>query len=233
VAGGQLASGVSYGVTILVPGNQILATFATAPENGTAASQAAAHVTFQVSKFNFKNADGSGSTVDLKFYEPDKTLFKTVSFTGVGPPFYAFNPPTGTSNGPWSVVLAPEGTATGTLALTFADNKANTELSSTVAAGATINVEGQYADYSFNATEGEQVTFRASSFNFTNGASGGGSMVNLVFYEPDGSLYTNPHPCYFTVNYSCAPITIPVGGTWFAFLEPVGPAVGSLTLTMS
>jgi hypothetical protein len=85
-------------------------------------------------------------------------------------------------------VLEPQGLAAGTLTLTFADTVANQPLTSTTAAGATINVEGQWEDHTFNATEGDQVTFRASNFNLTNGASGGGSQVYLVFYEPNGSL---------------------------------------------
>jgi hypothetical protein len=224
-------------------GSQITCTFATAPENGTAESQAAAHVTFQVSKFDFTPG---GSTVNLEFKEPGGAQYCPAGmpvyagkcaepFTGVGPPFYAFNPPAGTSNGPWSVVVAPEGAATGTLNLTFADNVASRPLTSTTAADATINVEGQYAEYTFDATEGEKVTFHASNFSFYNGGPGGSSgTVNLVFYEPDGSLYTpNTGTCYFNGNYSCTISSMPAGGTWFAFLEPVTASVGTLTLTMS
>lgn len=127
-------------------------------------------------------------------------------------------------------MLEPQGPATGTLTLTFADTVANQPLTSTTAAGATINVEGQWEDHTFNATEGDQVTFRASNFNLTNGASGGGSQVYLVFYEPNGSLCGNLPPlgCYFTALGGSCTISPPGGGsgTRFAFLEPAGPAVG-------
>ena len=55
-----------------------------------------------------------------------------------------------------------------------------------------------------------------------------------MFYEPDGSLYTpNTGTCYFNGNYPCTISSMPAGGTWFAFLEPVTASVGTLTLTMS
>jgi hypothetical protein len=242
VPGCQLTSGESYPGTISVAGEQIPCVFyaATAPENGSAEAQAASHVTFQVSKFALTNgAAGGGSTVNLKFYKPNGTLYTPPSSTCLGyftgNNFCAFNLPAG-SNGWWRAVLEPQGRATGSLTLTFAANTANTELSSTVAAGATINVEGQWEDYTFNATEGDQVTFRASNFTFKN-ANGSGSQVYLVFYENNGSLYGSPPPqgCYFTALGGSCTISPPAGssGTWFAFLEPAGPAVGSLTLTMS
>jgi len=239
-----LTSGESYPGTIAAKDDQIpCAFYATTapPENGTAASQAAAHVTLQVSNWKI----GGGSTVDLVLYEPGHTNAylppnNTCQENGQGHDYFtgnnfcSFNLPAGT-NGWWRAVLVPEGAATGSLTLTFAANQANTELSSTIAAGPTINVEGQYADYTFNATEGQQVTFSASGFSFYNGGPGGSSgTVNLVFYEPDGSLYTpNTGTCSFNGNYRCAEITIPVGGIWFAFLEPVTASVGTLTLAMS
>ena len=231
--GCQLNSEQHWNLLFPTAGGTITCTFATAPENGTAASQAAAHVTFQVSNFNFTNgAAGGGSTVDLRFYEPDKTLYKTVSFTGVGPPFYAFNPPPGTSNGPWSVDVAPEGAGTGTLTLTYAANVALGELSSTIPVPATIPVAGQWARTTFNATEGDKVTFRDSGYDSVDG------QVFLVFYEPNGNLYGSPPPggYYFTgTGPQSYTITTPAGssGLWSAFLEPNGPAGAGLTLAMS
>jgi hypothetical protein len=237
VPGCQLTSGQTATVPISKPGNQARCDFTAPPNYGTASSLAAAHVTFQVSSFDFTPG---GSTINLEFTEPDGAQYCPAGmpvyagrcaepFTGVGPPFYAFNPPVG---GVWSVVAVPEGAATGSMKVTFAVNKANTELSPTIAAGATISIAGQYADYTFDATEGQQVTFHASTFSFYNSGSGG--TVNLVLYDPDGTLYTPPTgTCSFNGDYSCAAITMPAGGQWFAFLEPQGASVGSLTLTMS
>ena len=223
----------------------------TAPENGsaTAAAQAAAHVTLQVSSYAF----GGGSQVYLELYEAphDTTMYTPLSslsshcavtevpgvaqavpyFTGNN--FCSFNLPAGT-NGWWYAALVPQGPATGSLTMTYAANVALPELSPTIAAGATIPDAGQWAGTTFRATAGQQVTFRASDYHSVDG------QIFLVFYEPNGSLYGTLPPaastCYFTGGgASCASVTPPAGssGLWYAFLEPNGPAGGSLTLTMS
>lgn len=237
----ELTSEQSCPLTVPKQGVQFFFFATTAPpKDGSAEAQAAAHVTLQVSKWNF-----GGGTVDLVLYEPGSTNpylppNNTCQENGQGHAYFtgnnfcSFNLPAGT-NGWWRAGLEPEGSATGSLTMTYAANQANTELSSTIAAGPTINVEGQYADFTFDATEGEKVKFSAGSFSFYNGGPGGSSgTVNLVFYEPDGSLYTpNTGTCYFNGNYSCTISSMPAGGQWFAFLEPQGASVGSLTLAMS
>ena len=171
----ELTSEQSCPLTVPKQGVQFFFYASTAPANSsaTAEAQAAAHVTLQVSKFALTNgAAGGGSTVNLELYEPSSTTPYTPPsgpsshcevaqalpyFNGNN--FCSFNLPAGT-NGWWRAMLVPQRSATGSLTMTYAANQANTELSSTIAAGPTINVEGQYADYTFNATEGQQVTFQ-------------------------------------------------------------------------
>ena len=220
------------------------------PENGTAASQAAAHVTLQVSNYDF----GGGSTVNLELYEGphDTTLYTPPSspsshcnvaqtviqkvtqtlpyFTGNN--FCSFDLPAGT-NGWWYAALVPQGSATGSLTMTYAANATLPELSPTIAWDATMPVAGQWAGTTFDPT-GNTVTFSASGYHSVDG------QVFLELYEPNGSLYTslpnNPGAYYFTGNGPPSyTITLPAGssGLWSAFLEPFGPAGASLTLTMS
>jgi hypothetical protein len=219
------------------------------PENGTAASQAAAHVTLQVSNYGF----GGGSTVNLELYEGpnDTTLYtppsspsshcnvapiviqkvtKTLPYFS-GNNFCSFDLPAGT-NGWWYAALVPQGSATGSLTMTYAANVTLGELSPTVAVGATIPVAGQWAGTTFDATGGDQVKISASSYDSVDG------QVFLELYEPNGSFYGTPPPggYYFTGNGPPAyTITLPAGssGLWSAFLEPDGPAGAMLTLTIS
>jgi hypothetical protein len=203
----------------------------TAPENGTAESQAAAHVTLQVSSYGF----GGGSQVYLELYEGpnDTTIYTppsgTCYFTGNN--FCSFNLPAGT-NGWWYGRLVPQG-ATGSLTMTYAANVALAELSPTVAVGATIPVAGQWARTTFDATGGDQVKISASSYDSVDG------QVFLELYKPNGSFYGTPPPggYYFTGagGRQAYTITLPAGssGLWSAFLEPDGPAGAMLTLTIS
>jgi hypothetical protein len=193
-------------------GQQIKYTFsATAGEN----------VTFNVTSFNFTGNGGSPAFY-LVFFEPgSSSQYKSCTF--YGDTYCNFSPP---QSGTWSVLLEPVGTSVGSLTLTFANNVATQALESGVAVPTTIKFEGQYAQYTFSATAGKNVTFNVTSFNFTG--NGGSPAFYLVFFEPGSS--SQYKSCTFYGDTYCN-FSPPQSGTWSILLEPVGTSVGSLTLT--
>ncbi len=222
VAGGQLTSGQPVTPTISTPGQQFQYTFA---------ATAGQHVTFQVTNFGVTDG-GSDGTVYLMFYEPGVSpssgnVYIYSAFSA--DTYHSFFTPAG---GTWSVLLEPSGASVGSLTLTFADDVANTALTSTVPVKTTITIEGRFADYTFAATAGKHVTFQVSSFGFLDGGSDGSAW--LLFYEPGVSYNSGDHYtfCAFTADAYCG-FNAPVGGTWSALLEPSGASVGSLTLTFA
>jgi hypothetical protein len=212
VSGGQLSSGSPVNTKISTVGQEIEYTFsATAGEN----------VTFNVTNFNF-TGNGSSPAFYLVFFEPgSSSQYTSCTFTGNN--YCRFSPP---QSGTWSILLEPVGSSVGSLTLTFASNVATQSLESGVAAPTTIKFEGQYAQYTFSATAGKNVTFNVTNFNFTG--NGSSPAFYLVFFEPgSNSQYTS---CTFTGNNYCR-FSPPQSGTWSILLEPVGTSVGSLTLT--
>ena len=160
----------------------------------------------------------------LVFFEPGSNSQYT-SCTFGGNTYCHFSPP---QSGTWSILLEPVGSSVGSLTLTFASNVATQSLESGVAAPTTIKFEGQYAQYTFDATAGNSVAFDVTDFKFSG--NGSSPAFYLVFFEPgSSSQYTS---CTFAGNGSCD-LTPPQSGAWSILLEPVGTSVGSLAIEMA
>jgi hypothetical protein len=214
VSGGQLSSGSPVNTKISTVGQEIEYTFsATAGEN----------VTFNVTNFNF-TGNGSSPAFYLVFFEPgSNSQYTSCTFTGNN--YCRFSPP---QSGTWSILLEPVGTSVGSLTLTSANNVASITLGPRFAVGTTIKFEGQYAQYTFDATAGNSVAFDVTDFKFSG--NGSSPAFYLVFFEPgSNSQYTS---CTFAGNGSCD-ISPPQSGAWSILLEPVGTSVGSLTIEMA
>ena len=214
VSGEHLSSGSPVNANISAAGEEIEYTFsATASEN----------VTFNVTNFNF-TGNGSSPAFYLVFFEPGSSSQYT-SCTFGGNTYCHFSPP---QSGTWSILLEPVGSSVGSLTLTFASNVATQSLESGVAAPTTIKFEGQYAQYTFDATAGNSVAFDVTDFKFSG--NGSSPAFYLVFFEPgSNSQYTS---CTFAGNGSCD-LTPPQSGAWSILLEPVGTSVGSLAIEMA
>jgi hypothetical protein len=191
--------------------------------NYTFPATAKAHVTFQVTNFNFSD-NGSGGDLYLNFRQPgSSSTYTSCYFSDNG--YCDFTPPL---TGTWSVVLDANGASTGSLMLTFADDVASQPLTSGTAVSTTIVFQGQNAGYTFAATQNKHVTFQVTNFNFSDNGSGGDLYLN--FFEPGSSaVYTS---CYFSANGYCD-FTPPLTGTWSAVLDANGASTGNLTLTFA
>jgi hypothetical protein len=213
VATQPLTSGTPVATTIKFEGQNAGYTFP---------ATANAHVTFQVTNFNFSD-NGSGGDLYLDFYEPGSSAVHTdCYFSDNG--YCDFTPPL---TGTWRATLDPPDASTGSLTLTFANDVPSQPLTSGTPVSTTIAFQGQNAGYTFAATQNKHVTFQVTNFNFSDNGSGGDAYLN--FFEPGSSaVYTS---CYFSSNGSCT-IKPPVGGTWQAALDPPDASTGSLTITM-
>jgi hypothetical protein len=129
--------------------------------------------------------------------------------------------------GIWKVGLDPNSGSVGSLTITFANDVPTVALTSGTPVTTKIRFQGQNAAYTFSTKAGANKVFNITQFSFSNGGSGGSAYLN--FYEPGSS--SSYASCYISSNTSC-PVTMPVGGTWKATLDPNSASVGSLTLTM-
>jgi len=213
VATQPLTSGTAVATTIRFEGQNAGYTFP-ATKN--------AHVTFQITNFNFSD-NGSGGDLYLNFYQPGSSaVYTSCYFSDIG--YCDFTPPL---TGTWSAVLDANGGSTGSLTLTFANDVATKALTTGTPVATTIRFQGQNANYTFPATANTGITFHVTKFNLSDNGSGGDAYLN--FYQPGSSaVYTS---CYFSSNGSCT-LKPPLGGTWKATLDPNGASTGSLTLTM-
>jgi hypothetical protein len=166
--------------------------------------------------------------VNVSILEPDKSPFAGLTcMEGDGFIDVVTLPVTG----PYSIVVDPVSTATGSLTLTLYDVPADS--SGTIAAGGSAvtvaaTTPGQNPTLTFSGTTGQKVSLQG-----TNGTISGrviGCDVNVSILKPDGSVL---------VGLTCMEgsgfidvTTLPVTGTYTIVVDLVSTGTGSLTLTL-
>ena len=134
------------------------------------------------------------------------------------------------ATGTYTVVVDPEGTATGSLRATVYDVPAD-PTTPMVVGGAPItlstSVPGQRTEATFAGEAGSRVSFRMTSVAYGT-SSCCGARVSVL--RPDGA--TLLAPAYVgTAGGWFDPLTLPVSGTYTLRVDPDGAAVGSAVVT--
>jgi subtilisin family serine protease len=135
------------------------------------------------------------------------------------------------TNGTYTVVVDPQGTATGSATLTLYDVPADASGSIVPGASpvtATTTVPGQNVQLSFSGSTGRRVSLSLSGVTFGSSTC---CSTKVSILNPDGSALVSPT----YVGTSGAFIdtrTLPANGTYTAVVDPQGAATGSATLTL-
>jgi hypothetical protein len=126
-----------------------------------------------------------------------------------------------TQTGPHTLVIDPDGTATGTVTTTI-HNVVDVTGSITAGGAAvpiTITTPGQNARLAFNGTTGQRVSLRRTNTTVTS--------VTIAILKPDGTTLTGP---LFT-DYLDA-VELPTTGIYTVVGDPAVANTGNLTLTL-
>lgn len=133
--------------------------------------------------------------------------------------------------GTYTVVIDPEGTATGSVKATLYDVPADTT-QAVVAGGEPVTVStstpGQATGATFTATAGQRVSIRLTASSFGTSSCCGAKISVL---RPDGTtLYS---PTYFgTSGGWIDTLSLPQAGTYTLRIDPEATAVGSAAITL-
>jgi len=132
------------------------------------------------------------------------------------------------STGTYTVVVDPQGTATGSITLllsTFAD------VAGSITAGtsltATTTAAGQNARYTFSGTAGQQVSITMTGSTYT-----GCNAVVVSIVKPDGTTLGSAGICNGTSGFLDSQ-TLPTTGTYTVLVNPQGTTTGSITLLLN
>jgi hypothetical protein len=197
-----IAIGESKTVTLSVPGQRARVTF-----NATSG---------QTLGLNMTNPTMSTKVSILK---PDgQTLIGQTSTPGF---IQMSNLPT---SGTYTILVDPQGTATGNLTLTLYDNSLINGTLTVNGSGLTItNNPGQNALLTFDGTAGQQITVHFS--NNTVGA------IYAQLQKPDGSLLNDAFSG--ASSFIIGTVTLPTTGTYKISVDPSDLNAGSVTITVT
>jgi hypothetical protein len=147
------------------------------------------------------------------------------------PPTYAgrgtfFDTRTLPTSGAYTIVVDPQGAATGSVTLTLYD--VPPDVTGSIVAGGpsvtiTTTVPGQNALLSFNGTAGQTVTLQASRVTI--------SMSYLSMVAPDGRAVVSPTALFTSGRTFTAQLTL--AGTYTIVIDPTSTYVGSMTLMLT
>jgi YD repeat-containing protein len=132
------------------------------------------------------------------------------------------------ASGTYMVLVNPQGTTTGTVTFllnTFADATGTISVGTPLTA--TTTVAGQNALYTFSGTSGQQISMNLSGNTYV-----GCNAVVVSVLKADGSSVGSAGACTNSTGFMDS-ITLPVTGTYTAFVNPQGATTGSVTLLMN
>lgn len=201
----------------LTGGHAVTATIGTAGQNAdyTFAATNGTHVSFDVSATNW----GTGNA-QLRFFTP--TGVYAYACTIAATPTYCDLTPN--STGTWTVVLDPQGSATGAATFTYAPDQNKGAIVKGTPVTTAIAQRGQNARYTIAATSGVKITVKVTAANWAGGSAA------LELFPPSGSpLFAN---CVISTATTCT-YTPNSTGTWNFQLDPSGATTGSTTFVTS
>jgi YD repeat-containing protein len=213
---GALVSGTTINAAFTIPGQNAHASFtATAGE--------------RISMLLASQYENAGSaTVTLE--EPDGTVVKQVGSNDGTTTF--LDPITLPVAGKYTIYIDPQGTATGTTALTVYQVPADLTVAATVN-GAAVTVAtptpGQNATVTFTGTTGKQITITSSgTYSYTPTLAG---YANVSIKNPSGTVLTNLgiHNQISTKTV----LTLSVTGTYSIVIDPYLGSSGSAVISIT
>jgi YD repeat-containing protein len=128
------------------------------------------------------------------------------------------------ASGAYTILVDPQGTATGNLTLSLYDNSPITGTIVVNGPGMTItNNPAQIALLTFDGVAGQQITVR-----FTNNSVGG---MYAQLLKPDGSMLRDAFSS--ASNFNISTVTLPTSGTYTISVDPQWSNAGSVTIAVT
>jgi hypothetical protein len=164
----------------------------------------------------------TNSTVTIK--KPDASTLASAAGIGTGGGYIDVQtlPTTGT----YTIVVDPQGAATGSMTLTLYDVPADVSGSLTInggGVGVTITTPGQNGALTFAGTASQQATVRITSNTIGS--------VSVILQKPDGSTLTSGSSG--GTSFNLATQTLPTTGTYTVKMDPFTFGTGSLTVSVT
>jgi len=164
----------------------------------------------------------SNSTVSIR--KPDASTLTSLAGVGTGGGFIDVQtlPTTGT----YTIVVDPQGAATGAMTLTLYDVPADVSGTLTVnggGVGVTITTPGQNGALTVAGTSGQGVTVRITSNTI--------GTVSVSLLKPDGGTLTSGASS--GANFNLPSQTLPTTGTYTVKVDPWTVNTGSLTVAVT
>jgi RHS repeat-associated protein len=207
------ASGASVTATTTAPGQNVVVTFQESQGN---------RLFIDTSSWNYGSA-----SAQVYMQKPDGTLLKSVTVNGGG----IYLDTTGlTQTGTYTLVVDPQGTATGSIALTVYDVPPDYTNATSIGGSpvpVTTTTPGQNALVTFSGPVGKGIHVSASNVTIGSGCC---STV-LSIRKPDGSNLTNGS--YVGTSGGTIAATLPSAGTYTIVVDPQAAGTGSMTLTLT
>jgi hypothetical protein len=130
-------------------------------------------------------------------------------------------------NGTWTVVTDPQGPATGNVFMSVYDVIDDVRtMKLKVLKSFTAQVPGTNGHFKFAGSTGASRTFTITSSTFE-----GCPALVVSFVRPNGSVFSTNTTC--NANLVLGPSVLDATGNWSVFIDPQGPAVGTLILKLT
>jgi subtilisin family serine protease len=205
-------------VTTTVPGQDAVLAFAGA---------ASRRVSLAVSGVTIGNSICCSTKVSI--LNPDGSALVLPTYVGTSGGF--LNTRSLPASGTYTVVVDPQGTATGSATLTLYDVPADASgpiVPGGSAVTATTTVPGQNVQLSFSGSTGRRVSLSLSGVTFGSSTC---CSTKVSILNPDGSALVPP-TYVGTSGGFIDTRTLPANGSYTVVVDPQGAATGSATLTL-
>jgi hypothetical protein len=165
---------------------------------------------------------GGSSSVRVAVYRPDGTAL--VGPTGFGSAGTFLEPPPLPADGTYTVLIDPQGSATGQVVVTTFDVPADAVTTATPggeAVTATVDVPGRNAAVTFTGTAGQR-----AFLTFSGGTFGAASNARVSVRNPDGTTLLAAVNCGTSCRFDTT--VLPATGTYTVVVDPQAAAVGAI-----
>jgi hypothetical protein len=213
----------SIPMTIVPGGSPVTVTAATPGEDALLAFAAAAgqRVSLKLSSVTIGTSTCCGAKASI--LNPNGSTLVAPTYVGTSGAF--LDAKTLPANGTYTILLDPQGTATGSAVLTLYDVPADTSATTSpggAATNVTTTVPGQNAKITFAAAAGQRVSVKLANMTMS-------AWVSIL--SPDGSVLASPSYVGTSGGFVDTR-TIPASGDYTVFVDPSGMATGSAGVTV-
>jgi subtilisin family serine protease len=226
----QTASGVATQVYSIVPGGEPVTVTTTAPdENARVTFDGVAGRRVSLRLTNVTIGSSSSTSAKVSILKPDGSTLVAPAYFGRNGGFVDVK--TLPVNGEYTILIDPQGTATGSATLTLYDVPPDAVVP--ISAGGseatvTVTVPGQNARLPFAGTAGRRISLKLDDVTIGTSLSGSAKVSIL---KPDGTALVSA--TLFGTNGGFVDVkSLPVTGTYTILVDPQSNAIGSATLTL-